>query len=172
MEWIETVAALVVGGLLSLAGGWLSDWRLTARERERRREERNDRFFERRDEFQRDTLLQLQNASQKLLRNAGAMLHQDIVAYRTSGVWQKQMLPDNLSEDGLKLNTEAMLLASRVHDEEVRNLTGKLREEIVTVSLAPGEAEAENRMGRSAEIQRELIERTGHLLRQLDHPKF
>ena len=67
VDWIAATAGVVVGGELTMATGWFADMRLTKRERERRKEDRHERFLIRRNDFQRDTLLQLQVASQKNL---------------------------------------------------------------------------------------------------------
>ena len=122
----------------------------------------------RRNDFQRTTLLSLQEASQKLLRNTGASLHRDVVAHRTTRKWQRQQLPDDLSNDHLRLSTETMLLASRVRDDEVRALAGRLRTQTAVVGLSSGESEAESRMMAAADTQGALIQRIGEIVRGLD----
>lgn len=167
-DWWATTLSVLAGGVLSMSSGWLTDRRLTARERERRREERRERITDRRNDFQRETLLRLQDISQKLLRNTGASLHQDILANRTTGKWQKQQLPNGLSNDQLRLNTETMLLASRVRDDQVRNLADRLRSETACVGLSANEGEAESRMMAAADTQGALIARIGQLVREMD----
>lgn len=166
--WLATTMSVIAGGVLTMLAAWLGDRRLTERDRERRREERHERLVTRRNDFQRETLLALQVASQGLLRNAGASLHQDIVAHRTTGTWQRQQLPDELSNDHLRLNTEAMLLASRVRDDEVRTLADRLRTQTAVVSFSSSENEAESRMMAAADTQRTLIQQIGEIVRRLD----
>jgi len=167
-SWLTTTISVLAGGMLTMLAAWLADRRLTGRDRERRREERHERLVTRRNDFQRETLLALQDASQKLLRNTGASLHQDVVAHRTTGKWQQQQLPDDLSNDQLRLNTEAMLLASRVRDEEVRALADRLRTQTAVVGLSTSEGEAEGRMMAAADTQTTLIQRIGEIVRGLD----
>lgn len=158
----------MAGGALTMISAWLADRRLTERERERRREERRERLILRRNDFQRDALLALQVASQKLLRCAGAMHHQDVMAFRQSGQWQKQQFGDDLSNQYLHQVTETMLLGSRIWDDEVRRLADALREHTSRVSLSASEQEAERRMEAAAETQRALIQRIGQLVREMD----
>ena len=167
-SWLATTASVIAGGVLTMLAAWLGDRRITERDRERRREERRERLVTRRNDFQRETLLALQDASQKLLRNTGASLHQDVVAHRTTGTWQRQQLPDDLSNDRLRLTTETMLLASRVRDDEVRALADRLRTQTAVVGLSSGENEAESRMMAAADTQGALIQRIGEIVRGLD----
>lgn len=88
-NWIAPALSVLAGGLLTMLASWAADRRLSERERENRREDRKDRLAMRRNDFQRESLLALQAASQELLRTTGASLHQDILAYRSTGKWQK-----------------------------------------------------------------------------------
>jgi hypothetical protein len=169
-EWLSTISSVVAGGGLTMLSSWIADRRLTARDRERRSEEERERLQVRRKDFQRDTLLELQIASQKLLRNAGASLHQDIMAHRKTGIWQKQQLPGDLSDGHLRWSTEMMLLSSRVLDEEIRSLADQLRTLTVTVGFSNNEDDAEAGMSAAAEVQQALIRRIGKLVREMDTP--
>lgn len=167
-DWLGTFLGVIAGGALTLIAGWLADNRLNRRERERRHEERRERIAIRRSDFQRETLLALQLASQKLIRNTGASLHQDIVAHRTGGQWQRQQLPDGLSDEHLQWTTETMLLASRVRDDEARSLADRLRDQTAKIGFSSNEPEAERRMGEAAMTHAALIERIGLLIREID----
>lgn len=167
-EWLGTVLAVIAGGALTLSSGWLADNRLTNRERERRNEERRDRIAFRRSDFQRETLLALQVAAQKLIRNTGASLHQDVMAHRKGADWQRQKLPDGLSDDHLHWTTETMLLSSRIRDDQVRTLADQLRSQANRVGFSGSEAEAERRMLEASDVHAALIERIGLLVREID----
>jgi hypothetical protein len=172
-EGLAGTFSVLAGGFLTIASGWFADRRLTARERGRRCEERNERLATRRDEFQRETLLALQEASQKLLRTTGAMYHQDVMEFRKSGRWQRQAFRDGRSEEYLHQNTDTMLLGSRVADNETRALANELRRLASLVTLSEDEREAQVRLTSAAETQEALIYRIGELVRALDvteHP--
>ncbi len=166
--WFATTLSVIAGGVLTMISAWIADKRLTERERERRREESLERRANRRDDFQRETLLSLQSASQKLLRATGAMHHQDLITFRKSGQWQKQQFGDDLSNAHLHQNTETMLLASRVRDEKARSLADTLREQASVVVFSATEDEAECRMRAAADTQQALVQRIGQLVREMD----
>jgi hypothetical protein len=167
-DWYGTVLGVVAGGVLTLFSGRLADDRLNRRERERFYEERRERIAVRRSEFQRETLLALQTASQKLLRNTGASLHQDIMAHRKGARWQRQELPNDLSDQQLNWITETILLASRVRDNDVRALTEQFRSQAARVGFSSNETEAESRMLETAATHGVLLERLGALIREID----
>ncbi|MGV3729143.1 MAG: hypothetical protein ACO1NN_00085 [Sphingopyxis sp.] len=151
-----------------MISAWIADNRLSSRERERRREERSERLEARRTDFQRDTLLNLQVASQKFMRATGAMHFQDVIAFRETGAWQKGQFGEELSNEHLRQLTETMLLASRVWDDEARALAGKLRIGATAVSASATERDAEHQMTIVTDIQQALIERIGKLVREMD----
>lgn len=168
-DWLLTISGVAAGGALTLMSGWLNDFRLSRREREKREEERKDKAALRRIEFQRETLLALQLASQALMRNNGKALHHDIVAHRSEGKkWQRQQLPEGLSDDLLRQNTEVMLLSSRIRSEEIRQLATTLREALGSVGNAPSERDANAMMERAAVIHHTMIESIGRTIREID----
>jgi hypothetical protein len=169
-DWFSTTISVFAGGLLTLLAGWLADRRASAREREHRREERAERSSTRRNEFDRDTLLALQIACQKLTRNAAASLHQDVLAHRATGEWQKRPLPEWLSEDELLLSTEVMLFASRIRDDKVRSLALDLRIDTSKVLRASDKAEAEANLIAAIETHEAVIFRIGEIVRNMDDP--
>jgi hypothetical protein len=167
-DWLSTTLSVLTGGALTIFSGWLADGRLSKRERERRREERRERLAERHSDFQRETLLQLQVSSQKLIRATAKMLHQDKLAFRTSGKWQKQLFSEGLADEHLLQMTETMLLSSRVFDDEVRVLADILRENVTAVGGSASETDAESCMLIAGETQTKLLQRIGKLVRELD----
>lgn len=167
-DWIATTVGVIAGGSLTMLSNWIADKRLSDRERESRREERRDRLAVRRNDFQRETLLALQVASQKLLRTTGAMLHQDDMAFRQTGKWQRQKFTNDLSDEHHRWITETMLLASRIRDAETRTFADQLRSYTAVVCASPDRDTAESRMRAAADTQQALLERTGQLVRALD----
>lgn len=167
-SWIETSLSVALGGALTIASSWLADSRLLNRDRERRNADRTERLTDRRNELQRETLLALQVASQNLLRNGGACLHADILASRKSGKWVKHQLPDGLSDDGLRLNTEVMLLSTRVIDNEIRLLADQLRTDVVEAEFATSESDGMASMNKASETQHRLLDRIGVKIREME----
>lgn len=167
LDSLATTLSVIAGGALTMASGWLADRRLTERDRERRREELHVQLAIRRNDFQRETLLNLQVASQRLLRTTGAMHHLDLLEFRATGK-RCMEFPDDLSDGYLQQITETMLLASRVRDEEVRGLADRLREHTSVVCVSMNEGEAKNRMMAAFNTQQALVLRIGQLVRDMD----
>lgn len=167
-SWVATTLAVIAGGVLTMLSAWLADRRLSNRDRERRREERHERLVTRRNDFQRETLLALQVASQKLLRSTGSALYYDTIANRGREEWKRQLLPEGLSDEILKQNTETMLLSSRIRDADIRSLADGLRSDAARVLVARDESEAESIMMTAGSTQQALIQRIGQILRDLD----
>jgi hypothetical protein len=167
-EWLSTTVTLLAGGALTIIAGWLADRRAWLRDRERRLDERRERFLVRRSDFQRESLLALQDASQRLMRTAGAMHHQDVVEYRTTGKWQRQQFGDDLSNQQLHANTDTMLFTSRIRDDKVRDLADRLRIYVHEIASSPDEATADGRLLVAGNTQQTLIQRIGQLVRELD----
>lgn len=177
-SWFPVLTALV-GFVTASISDWLRDRRASAREREaaeanRTRERegreaaRREQRFERRAAFQRQTLLDLQEAVQKLVRTTGEMKHHDTMAVRAGGEWGKQLLGEDLNNRSHLTNVQTTMLGVRVRDESVRNLLRELREECMHSQLAGSEAEAERALVKAASIFEKLNERIGELLRKLD----
>lgn len=79
------VATLLLGYLTKAVSDWIQHRRTTEREREARREARLEKLAERRITFQRQTLLDLQEAMMQLIRSAGATHFQEVAAFRKDG---------------------------------------------------------------------------------------
>jgi hypothetical protein len=167
-DWLATTVSVLAGGALTIVSSWMSDGRSTKQERERRQEDRRDRLADRRNEFQRETLLSLQGVAQKLMRNAAACFHQDRMSYKKSGTWQRHLLPDDLSDNQLLLMTETMLLASRIRDEGTRNSADQLRSLVAEIGESENERGAASKMKAMGELQVVLIQRIGKLVREID----
>jgi hypothetical protein len=128
--------------VLTLLGGFgtksLADWfdyrRGTKREREAREWTRRGQVIERRINFQHQTLLDLQETCMQLARATGAMHHLDVVAFRTHGTWQKELLPEDLNENSRLAQTKTMMLAARVRDDVTRSMVENFKNLCVATS--------------------------------------
>ena len=167
---LSHVAGVLLGGLLTLLTAWFTDHRLTSREREQRAGERAELRTLRQNDFQRQTLLDLQAASQRLLRMAGAIRYEDVMRSRSGGAYGGRSATTHLSDGLFEANVDTMLLASRVQDPEVRTLSERLRDLAARVCVAASESDSGDLMQSAAIIQQRLIERTGDLIREIDRP--
>ncbi|MEJ0047153.1 MAG: hypothetical protein WDN04_14325 [Rhodospirillales bacterium] len=167
VSWFPVLTLLLGFGTKSLADWW-QDRRLTQREREAREAAQRERLLERRVEFQRETLLALQDAVMSLTRATGAANHQDEIAARDNGQWQKQLLPDDLDEQLRQAQALCSILASRVRDQKIRELTDALKGVCATAAMSRSQRDAADAIQGMGLVFQELNATVGALLRELD----
>ncbi len=114
-----------------------------AREREAREAARRGQRFERRTNFQRQTLLDLQEAVMKVVRVTGEMNQQDEMAFRATGEWQKEKFGEEVSNRAYAANRETLMFGVRVRDESVRNLVNELRDVSTSVMICGSREKAD-----------------------------
>ena len=162
------VITLVIGATLKAVFDAFADRRIDSRSREARAEQRLDSIRLKRAEFQRTTLLELQEVVAQHARFAGQAHHQDMMAARSSGVWGRQLLTDEVNDGIHKTQVRLALLKERVRDEKIRQLAELFVADCVAAGLAKSEADATNYMfGMRAHLT-ELQKRIGLALRSLD----
>jgi hypothetical protein len=166
-SWFPVLTLILGFGASSLAE-LLRDRRLLNRERESREALRRGQAIERSTNFQRQTLLDLQDALFQLARAAGASYHQDLMAYRQTGQWQKQLLPDGSAEAVRLAQARTSILHVRVADVGVRELVCRFKAEVVAVLMSPGLAESEYSHASMGTTFEEINQRIGEILRSLD----
>lgn len=162
------VVTLVLGLVLKSVFDALTDRRTARREREARQEQRQDAFRLRRIEFQRASLLELQEAIQQLARFTGQSNHEYVMAYRTSGTWRKQPLTEEADQGFLRAQTSVGLLRVRIRDQEVRQLAEQFSKVCVDVVVSTSETAADHALRQITNAITELHERIGAILRNLD----
>jgi hypothetical protein len=161
------ILTLILGFVTASITEWFRDGRAIRREREAREDTSRAQRFERRTNFQRETLLNLQDSVAKLARVTGKMHHFDLMEYRKTGK-RGSLFPDEFSDESQKANVSITLLTSRVRDDGIRKLAEMFREAANWVPLCPSEEDAKAAVGKMAETLDALYKRTGEALRKLD----
>ncbi|MEH2504991.1 hypothetical protein V1290_003802 [Bradyrhizobium sp. AZCC 1578] len=165
--WLPFVT-LALGYGAKTVEDWIQNKRTMAREREARDEARRDQRFIRRITFQRETLLELQEASLQLARATGKAHYLDEMAFRESRAWRKSLLPDDLDEGYRVAQARNSMLSERVQDKTVRDLVGQMK----TASTAAVFAADRDTASRSVQYMSDyfdaLHKRIGELLREID----
>lgn len=176
--WLPALTALL-GFVTASVLDWLRDRRAeqrernaaertAAREREARDAARREQRFERRTAFQRQTLLDLQEATLRLVRATGEMNHLDTVASRGGGEWGKQLFGEDLNDRARLAQAQTTVLGVRVRDDAVRNGIKIVKNECVAATSSRSEEEAKRAMHRMSDAFDEMNERLGEILRKLD----
>lgn len=160
------VLTLVLGAVLKGLGDVVIEGRKARAEREARAEERKDAAAARWAQFQREALLELQDAAQALARATGRAHHDDTMAYRHTGVWGKNKVSPEANDGALDGHTKLAKFLVRVDDEEVRRLARDLSTACASHAISKSEADAQHVMGQGIELSAQLHERIGELLRR------
>jgi hypothetical protein len=155
------VATLVVGWAL----GFLTELWKSKRDSAIKAIERREARLLRRNEFQRATFLDLQEALTELSESTGMtygnrsfqLVNQD-----------STLLPHSLLEAYRKANTQVSVLSARVRDDSIRNRVMKLQLKFNEVVRFLTKEEAEKSLADGLQLLFELNDRIGQVLRELD----
>lgn len=162
------VVTLVAGTVLKGIFDALADKRTRLRERETRYDQRRDANALRRAEFQRTTLLELQETVSQLARATGQIHHHDRIAFRESGVWRQNLVPEVVDDGYLLATTRIGQLRVRVRDEQIRELAKDFTGACADAGYTRNEAEANAKIETVLELHQRLMERLGTVLRAID----
>ncbi len=116
--------------------------------------------------FQRDTLVELQDAVHDQLRAAALVYTSDEAAYQVTGMWGQQ-LGDELNNKVLLAGRRTLLLSERIADDELRDHLNSLRALLTEAQMAPNAVIAEQAHLAAMNMGISLMERIGKVLRSL-----
>ena len=138
------------------------------REREARQAARRMQLFERRSNFQRETLLNLQDAVTQLARAAGRMHHMDEMEYRKTGQWGGHLLPEDLDVISHEAMVKTLMFMVRVSDDRIREMMSTFRHHAAHVGICRTQRESQQAFDGMSAALGPLHERIGMILRKLD----
>lgn len=165
--WLPVLTAFL-GACFVLITEALRDRRTSERERAARAEAKAVQLIERRTTFQRQTLLDLQEAVLQLARTTGQMYAIDNKANRDTGKWQRNLYPPDLDEAGRAANARTSMLGVRVRDGSIRELLQQFKNSSAGVTISGSKEESEVAMRNMATALDALQQRIGEFLRTLD----
>lgn len=164
--WIP-IATLILGYVGSLVTESFRDKRLATRERLASEAEREEFRTRRRDDFQRETLIELQDALLEVARQAGDLYHWDLKQHRETGQWGRNPSPSDMDEIARRAHAKASALRVRVLDDELRKLVDEMTRTAVMIALAKSPIDAGGLLHEMSDKLVEVNERLGALLRNL-----
>jgi hypothetical protein len=162
-----TISQLIIAGTailsagLGLAGGVVIEQLRTRRDLAARTEARRDQ----RDDSQRQTLLELQEAVAHYARLVVQSHHHDAIAFDTTGEWGKTPRGDDLDEDFRLAQMRSRLLAERVRDDQLRSFIYGFTNRGVLATMAPTKDKATQGMDDWMESMARVQDRLGEILR-------
>ena len=170
--WLP-LATLVGGYLFSLLTEAFRDKRQRDREERQREDEREVREAERRQEaedrrreFQRNTLLELQEVLHDLGRVQGHENYLDVMNFRKTGSWKpRPLLGEEMNNKALEAARRSNILLARVDDDTLRDLVRAMKDAGSKITFAESEEESNSAIRRSMEEFQKANERIGELLR-------
>lgn len=162
------VFTLVLGAFGMYLRDVTADSRRNKREIQARGEARADAIRARQCQYQRETLLALQEAIYEQIRFAGRIHVADAVSEHEAGDWGKNPLPPDVN-DGFRLATATIQkLRVRVDASGIRDQSTVFVQRCIAVSMARSRVESDSAMERMSEISQQLNEAIGDRLRDLD----
>ena len=158
LEAVTALAGAIIGYALRIAEGWLQERRAAGRDREARRRE-----------FQRDTLIELQDVMADVVRAVGAAHHEDSTAFKKTGKWGETLLSKEVDDLDFQSRRRMGILRERVLDDELRQAVDELSAAAVatTVPIPRSEDDAVDKLLALAEVQERANRRLGVILRAL-----
>ena len=150
---------LVLGYVFSLITEAARDRRQSRRESQAREDERaamraaaQEAEERRRREFQRETLLELQEVLHDLGRAYGAEHHVDIMHGRETGSWHpKPMLSEEINKQGLEASQRSNILLARIDDVALRQYVQAMKDAGSRITQARSEPESNEAIAGSVE---------------------
>lgn len=173
--WVAILGPLV-GYAIAVGTELLRGRQARIREREARRDTRQAAREDARDSFERETLLQLQDAVAALMRNTARVQHEEEMEYRRSGRWGRSALPEEIEgEISIQFPRDVQRLRVRLLDDRLRELVNEWSSfaAAATIPAMREETDAEARLRSTAAWKRcsdlyiEMAEAIGERLRVL-----
>ncbi|MDP1926404.1 MAG: hypothetical protein Q8K57_16660 [Thiobacillus sp.] len=156
----------VVGALASIATTWLAARSSHELERAKSREDRKEQART----FQRQTLLELQDAVHDAIRFVKRAQHADLLAHRSGQDWSKIKLPEELDTGVSLALRRVFLLVERVADDQLRASVKQFTEHVTQVLLAHTEQESRAHLDKTTLQVMKLFEEMGTVLRRYYEP--
>ncbi len=161
------VVTLIVGLVLKGLFDFFTERRATKREREARSEERRQTALLKHVEFQRETLLTLQDATAKFMGFFGTAYLHDRAAFLQGASWGQALLPKDVDQGFHAAEVDVNRLRVRISDDKVREMSLALKTAAKNALTAGDMNSADALMSEAAKISISLNERIGELLRNL-----
>jgi hypothetical protein len=153
----------IVGALASIVTTWISSRNDFILQKQASSLER----MEKQRAFQRDTLLELQDALHDIARMSARLYFEDLASFKVSNDWGKSYLSNEVNEGLVLANRRMSILIARVADNQLRSELKEIMKIITQASFAKSHAEAESANHLIITAFDNVMERLGNVLRSL-----
>lgn len=151
----------LVGALASIGTSWITSKSSNQIQREKLTYERAERAKD----FQRETLLQLQEAIHENLRFTARANFEDYKNSRHTGTWGRTHLSDDVNDGLLNSRRRVSILVERVADDSLRKDIKSLMEIAAEGAFSKSEDEAEHNQMALSKQMTHTLPRIGAVLR-------
>lgn len=151
----------LVGAAASIGTTWIANTFSFRMHSDKQQEER----LEKAKEFQRTTLLDLQEALYDAIRLTGRAHHEDFMAYKSGTEWGKGRLTDEVSAGLLAVNRRVAILIERVENTELRSAVKAFTAQMTHLIRQTEKDEAELLLEAVTHQFSALVEKLGTVLR-------
>ncbi len=165
IQWFPVVT-LLLGFVSSAVVDFLKDFRNSKAAFREKVDEREYLAKHKRNEFQFENLIAVQDSIARFLRANGEAQHHDTIEYHKSGTWGHSQINSELNQRLLDENVLLIKLSSRVHNEEVRSLIGELRKMHTNNIFTKNEKDSMAAMSEMAKIAGNLHDIIGQEVRK------
>ena len=160
--FIGVVVGGIVTGLATIGVEWVRSNHESTLDRDKRVDNRRLAL----EEFQRNTLVELQRALLDQARaEAEFFMHRLRATKEGAGHWSAIRIPDELDERNRALNQTVSTLTTRVVDDEVRQMVEALSRGYFAGLTAASSDEAERAFNGTTQLLKDIQDRTGELIR-------
>lgn len=153
----------IVGALASIGTTWLSGRHSLALQEQATSLDR----VEKARAFQRQNLLELQDALHDALRMVGRVHFEDLASLSKGGEWGRSMLSEEVNEGFRIAQRKVLILIERVADDDLRSHLKKTMQSTGNVILAKNLPESETALNAVSSMAQEALEHIGRILRAL-----
>jgi hypothetical protein len=169
--WLP-ILTLVLGYVFSLITEAVRDRRQSEREKQTRADERDavkaarlEEVDQRRREFQRATLLELQEVLYELGRTVSQSYVAALREFRRIGSWSPvPAIDDDADKNQADMNRRSNILVARIEDEQLQTLVRGMKDASAAVVFAASEPDATKAIQRFMATHERIDERVGELL--------
>lgn len=162
---MSDLVPIVVGGVLAFGGGAVTEWLRDRRAARGTREDRKEVRQEHRDDLERETMIELQDAVQKYIRAVGAVSHLDEMASRRGE--EMGPVPQELNDTFYASQVMTTKLSTRIRDDDVRGWVKELMSHGAALALPTSGLDRSEHRDEMVRLVPLVQERLGEHIRSL-----
>lgn len=156
------VIGAIVGALASIITTWLTNRHTAALQRQQTSDERKERHRD----FQRETLIALQDAMHEYLRMITSAYFEDLKAFARGADWGRTQISEEISDGCMLTARRAVILIERIENDELRSKLKTLHKSLSELAMIYSKDEAEAKLAQATKQALQVFEDMGTELRR------